>query len=559
MDDRGQSNALAVGLVVSLALTTALLLAGIGATTLSQSKQLAEVEESVNALSELDSSVSLVALGSGDAATVDLGLQGGDGETRVTDEGQFRLVLHEPDGTPVELTNTTLGTVEYANGDHRVAYQGGGVWRRHAGTNESVMISPPQVEYQDGTLTLPMILVTGTENNLDRARVTRTDTRRVFPAGGVGTNPIPAGSSLKLFVTSAYYAGWADYFEHRIGANVTEFPANETVKVELIAHRSSFELADGLVSVGSGSPIDMQGSGADPTFVDSYDSAAGPYSASQSGNGTVLSDSGLNLGGTSYIDGNVNTGGSINLQGNSKIYGNARHQGLTLRGDNSSVTGWEAKNGTGPTIAPIDRLVEQKIDTICSQAPARSGITGSETLDAGNYCLDGGIDLDKDETLTLNLSDGDINLSVQGDILLNKGTIQVTDRDDNNTVNIWFGGSQIDLTNSNVTVPDDDSTALTVYGKSHTAIDMGGAGNDGSTFVGLIFAPAGSEGGSLRMNSQSELFGSAVTGLVDLQGGSAVHYDQALEGFSVDRSAALAASDLSYLHVSVNEVRIRPA
>ena len=158
---RGQSTTIALVLVMALALATALLLVTLSTATLQSSQQYAETEKGESTLTELDSKASLVALGGGDGVTMQLGLRGGTAEVR-EEAGNLTIML-EDNGTTTELTNTSLGTVEYANGDTRIAYQGGGVWRRNAGRNESVMVSPPEVHYRQGTLTLPLIRVTGDE------------------------------------------------------------------------------------------------------------------------------------------------------------------------------------------------------------------------------------------------------------------------------------------------------------------------------------------------------------------------------------------------------------
>jgi hypothetical protein len=119
-----------------------------------------------------------------------------------------------------------------------------------------------------------------------------------------------------LHVESDYYRGWAAFFEQRIGANTTVFPGNETVRVELVSPTERSSVDSGLISVGTGSPIDTRGNAGDPTFVDSYDSGIGPYSTSSGSEGSVRSPSGLNLGGESFIKGDVNTGGVVDFDGN---------------------------------------------------------------------------------------------------------------------------------------------------------------------------------------------------------------------------------------------------
>lgn len=54
----------------------------------------------------------------------------------------------------------------------------------------------------------------------------------------------------------------------------------------------------------------------------------------------------------------------------------------------------------------------------------------------------------------------------------------------------------------------------------------------------------------------STLNGSAVVGEVTLTSGSSVHYDEALSGFSFDFGGR-SARELSYLHITINEVRVQ--
>lgn len=552
-DERGQSETLAVAIIFVLALTSALVIAGIGSLTLAQTKDVAETEKAVQALTELDSKISLVALEGGDAATIDLNVRGG-GRVNVSESGRIRMIVRN-DTTTTVLTNTSLGKVSYTNGNQKVAYQGGGVWRRNSDSTGSVMVSPPEVHYEAGTLTLPLIQVTGNERGPSTLRVEKVHTQQVHPDPPNLVNPLSKGTELTVFVTSDYYRGWGHYFEERIGGSVTVFDSNQTIKARLVSPASRFKLGAGLISVGTGDRIEMTGSGCCPTFVDSYNSSEGPYSgpnSSQTSNGTVRGEGGVKLSGNSFINGTVDVHSEVILNG----------QDTTIRGDvwwrdnlhdpHDGITGENASNGSGVSIPPITSTVNERVSEIC---PDNSSLDFTGTNGNGTYCVQGNLDFpNNNDTLTLDLSNGNITIAVTGDIDIDQGeTIEVINPS-GNEVEVWLGGDEIDMKEGTVTVPDDRSPAFRIFGPSDTTVEM----SSESRFVGLIFAPGepGSSG-QLKMTSNSSLFGSAVVPAVRMRSGSAVHYDQALGGFSFDRGNTPAAV-LSYFYVTINEVKIEP-
>ena len=553
---RGQSATIALVLVMALALATALLLVTLSTATLQSSQQYAETEKGESTLTELDSKASLVALGGGDGVTMQLGLRGGTAEVRET--GRLRMVL-EDNGTTTELTNTSLGTVEYANGDSRIAYQGGGVWRRNAGRNESVMVSPPEVHYRQGTLTLPLIRVTGDEGRLSTAELRAGNRTDVYPRSGNGSswrNPVDEGSKLVLYVESDYYRGWAAFFEQRIGANTTVFPGNETVRVELVSPTERSSVDSGLISVGTGSPIDMRGNAGDPTFVDSYDSGIGPYSTSSGSEGSVRSPSGLNLGGESFIKGDVNTGGVVDFDGNNNtVYGHVRHQGLGHKWKKSgTITEWEARNGSDVSIPPIDSTVNRRVGAICDGTNDLS-VSGRTVVVNGSspYCVDGDLTVGKGDELVIDLSSGSVSLAVTGNVeVSNGGEISVVGTGGNRAAELWMAGDEVTVRDADVTVSNDRSPAFRLFAGQGTSTAM----RSQATFTGLLYTPTTQEaGGGLAMRSQSHLYGSAVVGEVAMRSGSAVHYDMAVSGFQFERRST-AASRLSYLYVTINEVTV---
>lgn len=558
---RGQSSVIALVVILTLALASSLLIATVGTLTLDSSQQHAETENAVRTMTELDSKASLVALEGADAATMRIG-KGGGGQVAVDEgAGELQLVLARPDGTREELiSGQELGAVTYRNGNERVAYQGGGVWRRTTGANGSVMVSPPEVHYREGTLTLPMIRVRGTEYGLSGAAIRKVDTRSVYPPDAGEGNPVPAGSELEMNITSEYYQAWGAYFERRIGGNVTYDHDADTVRVLLRSPVSPFSVDSGLISVGTSDRMEMSGSGNSPTFVDAYNSSNSTYDPDDPENATVRGKGGLKMGGNTYINGTVDTGGSIFFSGSDNtIDGNAAYQGEIQNLDKSgnTVTGWTAENGSGVEVPPIDGAVNDKVNSICDGSA--DSLSNSGTYGAGEYCRDGDLSIAKGETLAFDLSNGNVTVAVDGNVDV-KGNIRVTGTDgSNHVVKLWLAGDEVTISGNNdetegqVTVEQQRTPALKLYGASTTFVTM----KAHSTFQGLIYAPSTEgAGGGIRMKSDSELYGSAVVGTVEMNAGSSVHYDKALGGYQFQHGGNAPAQSLSYLHVTINDVEV---
>ncbi|MFC4356873.1 hypothetical protein ACFO0N_02795 [Halobium salinum] len=253
-------------LVVTVAGTTAVVT--LGDEALSGVERSADVQRAEHAMTLLDSRGAMAALGDTNAQQVDFGRAGAgsygvDGSAgRITIEHVNYTAADPNDASDPELTETLydapLGAIFYENGDDRIAYQGGGVWRvRDEG---ATMVSPPEFHYRRSTLTLPVIRVTGsgTASGHVGATFERTASReRVYPnpgataddPSGVGApydpdgtdgtgdevpydNPVRNGT-IRVTVQSEFYQGWADYFRTRTDGDVTVDDAAEEAVVEL--------------------------------------------------------------------------------------------------------------------------------------------------------------------------------------------------------------------------------------------------------------------------------------------------------------------------------------
>ncbi|RQG89841.1 hypothetical protein EA462_07430 [Natrarchaeobius halalkaliphilus] len=207
-------------------------------------QQTTEVGAAENELSLVGSKISEVTLGESTAQTVSVSGQSGTYGVNET-AGRMEITHYNRTGTDTgELIGNetfSLGEITYATDGETIAYQGGGVWK-HDG-DHTTMVSPPEFHYRYGTLTLPIINVTGDGQRTGKTDIVAqrtSETERIFPNssrtyddGTVYQNPIENGT-VEVTVHSEYYLGWERYFQDRTQGNVSVDHENETVNVELI-------------------------------------------------------------------------------------------------------------------------------------------------------------------------------------------------------------------------------------------------------------------------------------------------------------------------------------
>lgn len=237
-DTRGQSELIGVVLVLSLTVIGATAIAATGASVLADSQSNSQVSQAENAMSQMSSKASLVALG--ESETQRFGLGGtGDGSVQVRpDQGRVRIYHESGDGVETILDERPLGAVVYRNGDDEVAYQGGGVWRRQG--DYSRMVSPPEYHYNDETLTFPVVRVVdeeATSTGSIAGTIGRNDdgnaSTLVYPdADRSLTNPVADGT-VYVEIRSEYHHGWYEFFDSRSDGTITHRPDEELVIVDL--------------------------------------------------------------------------------------------------------------------------------------------------------------------------------------------------------------------------------------------------------------------------------------------------------------------------------------
>ncbi len=531
-EDRGQSAVLAVVLLFAVAAVGSgtVLLFGVEATA--QSQATAEVTRVEEGFLNLGKQIDSVGRTDAGVREVDLDLPA-DADEAVRKQSTGRIVIERDDGTTEEVVNRSIGAVVYRYEDERFAYQAGGIWR---GTgNATQILSPPDVSYRGGTLTLPITELRG-DRELSTGPVRITDRGREAP---VNDERIVTGEIVTLRIHSDYYVGWANYFRDRVeGVTVTVDHGNRTATVLLAQPSGEGVFEPGIVASGD---VAIDVSNADEPRT------------------------------------RVEAGGSVD--------GN-RVDNLQCPSGNGS----DCVSGIDDGIVPLDRAIELKTggasercgDGVKCVDEIEAGDTFVNDADGGVYYVEGDSILTSGQA-TIDLSGGNVTLVVDGHLGLSGGSIRTINGDAADaSARIYLNHTDVAIGQQGSFYADSDNAArLQVYGTSETHVDIGQVQN-GEGFDAAVYAPGeastdhneatdlNSSLGSAGCDSGPDSYdvcvgtgagtveGALFGGSVRLSQSTNFTYDRRLSSMhptlSIDRMVFPAP--ITYLHVSVHEVEV---
>lgn len=233
-DVRAASEIVGYALLVGIVFLSALLITVYGSSLITdaqssvneQSAELViqELDSKFNTLSSL-SDVQRIRFDLGDTAPKDL---------RVVQEGFINITVDERVGTC--QARLDMSSLRYETEDGRiVGYEAGGVWR---GTPDggTVMLTSPDVTFQNGSVGVTVINVTGritesTNEAVLNASFSDDLTKRKLAQLRTGDCVRPDNVTIKVN-GSAFYKAWGSYFESEFG-HARTFDANRTVMTRL--------------------------------------------------------------------------------------------------------------------------------------------------------------------------------------------------------------------------------------------------------------------------------------------------------------------------------------
>jgi hypothetical protein len=593
---RGQANPIGVTLVLAFAIMGSVTIVALGATVLGDAQQNLGEDRAEKALTQFDSKAALVALGNTDTQTLTFAQEGGSDIAVENGTGWMRITIdNQTDSSgPVTLLNQSLGSVVYERGGTTLAYQGGGVWRRQG--NNSQMISPPEFHFRNGTLTLPVINVTGDRSLSDSTTITHKKTTKAFPnrtQRSEFVNPLTE-HEVTVTVHSDYYRGWGSYFEERTDGEVDYDHERNLVNLTLVTPLEKDSIDSAAASLSASGEFVISGSPATScqgtVYTDSYNSENSEYCSGSTGdNGDILYGGDVDISkgsGSEDINGDVVSGGTVEVGsggGQPEVFGNINYTISCLPDESRCKDKITSSSGTvnqidGVDSAPnINGVVNRTVyEVMADNDNADSGvpISGNEidfggsdsvTLEAGAYYLEN-LHFDGGDHIEFDTSSGNITLAIRGDVEMPADTWMEVTGDDN--VKVYVNGESAsengdswtwDMNeDTNVTNAGDDSAQFRVYGHADFSMLLdSGQDDQQNRFVGAIFAPPGSVGTGKVVIEGGHIFGGILTGTTKIQtpGRGAIHYDEALENKRIiSRSARIVK--VTYLHISVNEITV---
>ncbi|WP_439026510.1 DUF7289 family protein [Haloarchaeobius sp. DT45] len=508
--DRSQSAVLGVVLLLGIVTIGVVSILVVGGLTLEQQQADSETKRIEYAFLELDHTVDSVALSDGGSGQIDFDLQSKDGTIRRENTGRITV---RANGT--EIANQSFGSIEYRRDDTVYAYQAGGVWR--GAGDDATMVSAPQFHYRDGTLNLPIPVVSGDEH-LSGGTIEATKTGTRSPVNRVG---YIEGKLVTVEIQSEYYAGWAQYLRERtsdVAVSVDE--PNETVVVKLGRPLIDGDFEQGVYATG----------GAD---------------------------------GDVEVDANGNAGG---------ITGPVKAEGNIDKKKSNSINGSEASN-VASDLTEIDPAIERMVEAAKENASMpRPDPLDDELEDGETYYVDSDV-VSSGDDIEVDLADGNVTLIVDGRISLEDADIEIDNPTSGSAFRVYSTG-HFGLKNGEAGV-EDHAEYLQIYGTSDMQVGFTGGHTE---FHGTIYAPRDepalgpSETNVATVDTKTKCDGWDVciaTGNSDIEGAivggptyvgssTGLTHDPSLVGTepSLQLEDGLFPPPITFLHVSVHEVEL---
>jgi len=197
------------------------------------------MESSIVSLTMLDNRISMVAFGATPQQTSHFNLNGG--KMTGKNDTDNRLIIQIKNGSDWEIIfDGSLGLVEYELGDQKIGYENGGLFRKYAG-GDTVMISPPEFYYNNGTLTFPLLRINSNASIGGKGIINinmSSNNRPGIKYPDMTSNPIPDfinphQKNIKIVLKSGYYQAWAKYMEEQTEAIPTTNASTQVVEVDI--------------------------------------------------------------------------------------------------------------------------------------------------------------------------------------------------------------------------------------------------------------------------------------------------------------------------------------
>ncbi len=544
-------------IILSLTVTGIAMILLVGVPAINHMEELAKVRNTEQMYTMFDSRASKVALGEAPMQIIDLDTGGGSISVVTNSSPEPGHSSSEESYVLFELKNSTdtitsikipMGKVIYSLGDREVAYEGGGIWSKYP--EGSVMLSPPEFNYNGITMTFPVVNISGNSSIAGKGtsslKIERIgEPEMIYPSASY-QNPIPENvSKVTLTIKSEYYDAWADFFEGISLVLVDPDPVEKKVTVTLTSPPLITSFSYGALASDE---IELENN----AETDSYNSSIGSYSTTKSGNGSVRATKKIEIKNNAIVNGSALTGGDITGGGYIKKDAYARSfGGVTVSGSKFPEVGGLSLGST--TYYVQNKINEYKISNNNSESGGCLEGIGNKTLNGtgwsgntctmpkGNYYLTT-FDLGNNDNLIFNTADGEVNIAVEANVVLN------------NNVNITVNGPysvrlyltrEIEFKQDVLVNPTSNGRSSLFQIVSSNAQDINV--DNQAYFCGFIWAP----NAEIDISNGAQVYGAMVGKKFELENTQYMHFDQALQNLDTN---IVTGTSVAYLYISRNDV-----
>jgi hypothetical protein len=218
-------------LIIGLVLIGSVVVLLLGNLAIDDLQQSVDIQEAEYSMREVDSRLSEISTSPNDAHTLQFS---DEDDVVVRNQSYMNITANRDSGCRATIPMGSI--IQSPSSSERIAYEGGGVWRKSGGG--SVMLSPPDLQYRNGTINFPIVSVGGSvtgqtgelkaTKNQTASRQRTQQIRQVFSKASCWPP-----SNITIDVHSEYYDAWARYLEAEIGGSAKRFPGNESARIRI--------------------------------------------------------------------------------------------------------------------------------------------------------------------------------------------------------------------------------------------------------------------------------------------------------------------------------------
>ena len=539
-------------IILSITIVGISMIALVGIPAIYSLQDMATVRNAEQTYTMLDSLASKVALGESTVQSIDIDLKGGSVSVIPNSSSPSYILFEFTNATTGTTTGISvpMGKIMYRLGDRDVVYEGGGVWTKYP--SGSVMLSPPEFNFNGVTLTFPIVNVSGNFSaggkgtaSLKIEKKNSTNNTKIIYPNAIYQNPLDQNlTTINITIKSEYYDAWADYFRTTSLLNVNSFPSDKKVVVTLnspplITNFSYGVLASEKVFLGNG------------VETNSYNSSTGNHTVS-TGNGSIRAGKIIEMRhDNTKINGDAKSGNIILGKGTitGDIWANQIDDEIVHpRPKKDAVKDVSLGNTVGLVQGKINKYksINDNSNASCIQGSPRTILVTSSpcTISKGNYYLSS-FSLPNNYVLKFDTTSGPVNIAT--DSIITLGTAANLTIIGNNPVRIYLNKNfvfspQVEI-NQNI---NDTSSLFQVISSSNDPIEI----STQIQFTGFFWAPNSNvltKNGGNNIN----IYGAVVAKFFEINTGANVYFDEALQDFDSEFSIG---EILTYLYITQNEM-----